>query len=125
MSLPRKTIRLLTDAEIDAAAAKITEPGIISANAYRMVRRMGVPLSHGQIMEIARAVRASRFRVGEAVAILEIFKRHPQLREQWEPDIESGRTGMRKALWQIRAEAALLDRAAAEAMKPARKGKAK
>lgn len=125
MNPPRKPIRLLTDDEIEAAAAKITEPGIISANAYRMVRRMGVPLSHGQIGEIARAVRASRFRVGEAVAILEIFKRHPQLRDRWEPDIESGRMGMRKALWQIRADAAPLDRAAEEKATPARKGKAK
>lgn len=105
-------MHLLTDDEIEAAVAKIAEPGIISANAFRMVRKMGVPLSHGQISDIARTIGASRFRVGEAVAILEIFKTHPQLRERWEDDIASGRIGMRKALWQIQADAAPLDRAA-------------
>ena len=108
-------MRLLSDEEIEVAVAKVEEPLIVSANSFRAVRKIGLPLASGKIKQISTAIGVSRFRVGEAVAILEIFNRYPEIRERWEDDLAAGRISLRKALWQIRADAAPLDRAAAAA----------
>ena len=98
-----------TDAELDEILGKLEQACVKSSIAYRALRRVELPMGHGQLAQLAEALGVGRTLLEHARKVIYIFDAYPIIRDRWEPSIIAGKLSIARSLPEIEKQAQAIE----------------